>query len=896
MKRVLSLILSVCMCITCLAVMPMGAAAEDTAETTVRYFLDMSGMQASYADTAGTGSVMTTVQEKVQQTNENGPVVDENGDPVYDTVSKTVAGAFLNKETTVPAHEEEDSEGNVINVPEKVSSEPCAFEESLANYTFAVESDGVISEVKEDGSFDILKSGIAKITATYKNGDITATASCFITVAETGRLYARVNNAGSGADPYYGSARAVTVPGRNTYNHIYAYGNVLGEKVNNIFQITMPKTYVISEWDYDGGIGKGFGSMLERELTGYGINLNVSASAGDEYYWTRSFLENSRGNATGKARITETNVKRTQGWHQLTTVIEPGTEKDDARTAHVTLYIDGQVVLSYENEISETATAEYKVQNLTSGKYVTGVCIARCETSSAAVKAVYPAADATDVPVYSDFGIAFNGTVADGYADSISVAKADGTTVSFEASLNVNQNKVKLNMGKLEPQTKYTVTVTNLPVRYKKLSYTYDNKSKKWTQSSETLTENVSGTYSFTTGEEKTDKLGTALKAMTEQKYSLDYMRYADFTQNNENPAELDKVLNDRHIKINYPGKVTAATAAENGVVTKIKDGVLSVDFAADAKKGGTVRFYDLDSLKNFTSSDVVVASYKYRVRGDLSAVGKGNLRGLASIEHLYPVTAGNGTTQICYKNAGEISGADLIEFQYDTVNKFNGMLKKDYGNGVQNRTAVVKPADLDGEKWIEITYVVEYNDGDLGSTDRKIKKVTCFGPSGTFVWDSERAGAKIGSVSLRALNHNLFVNSNVNAAVGFDFKDFAVYGFERPVPSTLSLNVTDADGAAVNPDSVSGAVKLSFSAAMGEAMTADVILAVKEKDSNKLVGCMVNNNVEFNAAEAKTVEETFNLGTEPGAYSFEAYVWNSVTGLVPQYPVTVYTYTAPAN
>lgn len=889
MKRVLSLILSVCMCITCLAVMPMGAAAEDTAPvTTVRYFLDMSGMKASYTDTAGTGSVTTTVQEKVQQTNENGPVVDENGDPVYDTVSKTVVGAFLNKETTVPAHEEEDSEGNVTIVPEKVSSEPCAFEESLANYTFTVESDGVISDVKEDGSFDILKSGIAKITANYKNGDITATASCFITVAETNRLYAKVNNAGQGADPYYGSARTVTVPGNNTYNALNSFGWVLGEKTNNIYSITMPKTYVISEWDYDNGIGKGFTSMLERELTGNGINLTVTASTDDEYYWTRSFLENSRSTvATGKARYTETNVKRSQGWHQVTAVIEPGTEKDDARTAHVTLYIDGQEVLSYENVISETAIgSEYKVQNLTSGRHVTGVCIARCETSSAAVKAAYPTADATDVPVYSDFGIAFNGTVTDGYADSISVAKADGTAVSFEASLNVNKNKVKLNMGKLDPQTKYTVTVTNLPVQYKKLTYTYDSKSKKYIQSSETLTENVSGTYSFTTGEEKTDKLGTALKAMTEQKYSMDYMRYADFTQNNENPAELDKALNDRHIKINYPGKVTAATAAENGVVTKIKDGVLSVDFAANAKKGGTIGFYDLDSFKDYTSSDVVVASYKYKVRGDLDAIGVNSLSPYGSLMHI----ATNG-----FKNANEICGVSLGNSFNNGGNENGFMGSINYGySGGYVRTKLVAPKDLKTGDWIELTYVIEYNDGAQGTSGRKIKKATIYGPSGTFECDFTSKGGDLLSKNLRMLSHSM--SAGGSTAVGFDFKDFAVYGFERPIPSTLSLNVTNADDTAVNPDSALGEVKLSFSAAMGEAMTADVILAVKEKDSNKLVGCMVNNRVEFNAAEAKTVEETFNLGTEPGAYSFEAYVWNSVTGLVPQYPVTVYTYTAPAN
>ena len=126
------------------------------------------------------------------------------------------------------------------------------------------------------------------------------------------------------------------------------------------------------------------------------------------------------------------------------------------------------------------------------------------------------------------------------------------------------------------------------------------------------------------------------------------------------------------------------------------------------------------------------------------------------------------------------------------------------------------------------------------------------------------------------------------NAAIGFDFKDFEVYGFERPAASVIELNATK-DGVAVNPDSVSGSVDLALNAAMGENITADVIITAKGKDSNKLVGCIIERGAEFKAGENKTVSGTITLGTEDGAYVFEAFIWDSVDGLIPLYPVTEY-------
>ena len=82
MKKTLSFILSVCMCISCLAAVSLSAAAEGTElQTTEEYILDMSGMRTSYSDTAGAGTVMTNINEKVQDTDEEGnPKTDENGE------------------------------------------------------------------------------------------------------------------------------------------------------------------------------------------------------------------------------------------------------------------------------------------------------------------------------------------------------------------------------------------------------------------------------------------------------------------------------------------------------------------------------------------------------------------------------------------------------------------------------------------------------------------------------------------------------------------------------------------------------------------------------------------------------------------------------------------------
>ncbi len=884
MKKTLSFILSVCMCISCLAAVSLSAAAEGTElQITEEYILDMSGMRTSYSDTVGAGTVMTNINEKVQDTDEEGnPKTDENGDPVYKTESKTVAGVFVNKKITTPEHTVIDpTTGEETTVEESIDYEKCEFETDISNFNFTVENTDVISDIRSDGTFDIKKSGVTRLTAAYEKDGKTASASCFITIAETGRYVNTINQNKSVADPYYGEARNVlTRLNNNTYNASNVYGYVLGDRYTatdgkQYYPITMPKTYVISEWDYDAGNDKSFSSALTSEFTN--INLQVSAAANSEYYRTRSFLENSRSQANlANSRYTETNIKRTKGWHQITAVIEPGTVKDDVNSAKVTLYIDGQYVLSYENVVEKAIQVGlYKVQELWG--YATGFCIARCETSSASVKAVYPNDKSTNAPIDSELGIAFNGIVGEGYADKITVEKADGTAVPFTASLNTNGNKVRINAGRLDAETKYNVTVTDMPVQYKTLSYT--KKGNTYIQSATEEIGTVSTSYSFTT--KKADEgsyLEETLKNMGQQRYSMDYMRFADFSKSSEDTAEVAKILNDEHIKIGYPREAASPyNEMKDGVTAKLADGMLSVDFTAGARKGGSVSFYDLDSFKDYTSSDVVVASYKYKIRGDLTAIGTGSLSPIGTLSHI----ATNA-----YKSPYEISGVSVADPRAN--NGFTGMLYKDYPGGIQNRTTIIKPADITDEKWVEITYIIEYNDGAQGSADRKIKKVTAHGPSGTFVWDSARAGSEIVSKNLRALVHGMSANNAANAAIGFDFKDFEVYGFERPAASVIELNATK-DGAAVNPDSVSGSVDLALNAAMGENITADVIITAKGKDSNKLVGCIIERGAEFKAGENKTVSGTITLGTEDGAYVFEAFIWDSVDGLIPLYPVTEY-------
>ena len=883
MKKAISFILSVCMCITCLTAVPLCASAENSEapQTIEEYILDMSGIKTSYLDTDGTGSVWTTVNKKQE-------VVDENGDTVTSTVKENVVGVFVNKKITTTAGTTL-VDGEEIQVDESVAYEKGEFLTDLTGFTFKVENEDVISAVDSEGNFTIKKSGVTRLTATYTKDDKTATASCFITVAENGRLHNSMNQDSKVEDPYYGETRDVTVvKNNNTYNAANSYGTILGDSYQangkTFYRITMPKTYVISEWDYDEGTGNTFSSALISELTN--INLKVYAAKESEYYMTRSFIENSRDlNADGNKRYTETNVKRTKGWHQITAVMEPGTVKDDINSAKVTLYIDGQQLLSYENVLdSAVQTGTYKLQEMKSGSYATGFCIARCEASAASVKAVYPNDNATNVPVDSEIGVAFNGKVGEGYAEKIKVENSDGVAVPFNASLNTNGNKVKIDTGRLDEETVYTVTVTDMPIVYTEL--TYEKKGTAYTQTATSEIGTVSTKYSFTT--KKTDAgsyLETTLKNMRQQKHSMDYMRYADFSKSSSNMAEVGEILNNEHIKLVYPRDNTTNIEVKDGITTKIADNMLSVDFAADAKKGGSVSFYDLDSFKDYNCSDVVVASYKYRIRGENSTVNKSYISNpIGTISHI----AQNRE----YKTQNEISGKDLVETQWDGV--FMGQLKKDYGNSYgNNRTPIITTANLKNQKWVELTYIIEYNDGVKGTSARKIKKITAHGPNGTFEWDSVKANSELISYNLRRIVQSM--SANTEEAIGFDFKDFEVYGFTRPVESNLALNVTK-NGTAVDPANASGVVDIAFDATMGEDITADVIIAIKEQETNKLVGCILNSETAFKAGEPKSVSEKFDLSETPGAYSFEAYVWDSVKGLVPQYPITVYTYTAPAE
>lgn len=891
MKRVLSLILSICMCIACMAVPACVFAANEPAVTT-EYVLDMSGIKSAYLDSAKTGSVMTTVKEKTQTEGDNGETVETLTD-------KTVCGVFVNKKITTPAYTDVNEVGEEITVPESVQYEK-AIETSPSDFKFTVENGDIISDIKEDGSFDIKKSGLTKLTAEYiKDGAAVASASCFIVVAEDGGvaagqtgLFEGINNAASVDDPYYNEDITRTVLANSGYNNGKQWGSALGTNWGSTgFAIPKTKTFVISEWDYDAGKGNEFKSALCRDFTGgntavYGQALYIYAGADSEYYGTRTFLENTNKNQ-GVVSVSETTVKRSTGWHQTTAIIEPGTVKDDENSVKITLYLDGEYLVSYEKnlECDGVVTSIKTIQELAQGRYACGAFFARCEVSSPEVKEVYPKNGAENVPVRSGFGVAFKGTVGEGYSDKITVTKkAEGSeiedNVEFNAKLSANGNKINLDMGKLDANTTYKVELKSVPVNY--VDVKFDEEGKR---TAETAAGAVSGTYSFKTKANENDYLDNTLNLMDSRNYSLDYMRYADFSENAENLNGTDKLLTDEHIKIEYPRDNATKMEKKNGITTKINNGILSVDFTKEAANiaaaektnviastGASLWFTDLDSIEKAKTSSDVVARYKYKIRGaaaDADNIEK-NFRGLGRLYHI--------------RFANEKSADFILPYVFESKTETFGNISLKTDNAVD----IVKKEDVAKEEWVEITHIIEYNDGENGTANRKIKSYTVNGPSGTYIYE----GDEIDSYNLRAIKHTFFANTaNITSAVGFDFKDFEVYGFERPVLSELSLKVLDSNNAEVNTDKISGkTVKVSFDAKPGTDKTADVIIMAKETESNLLVGCKVKKGEVFEGGTLKNITEEFEMPEKDGTdYTFSVYIWNSLDGLVPLETVTSY-------